>query len=342
MENDINKIKEDIEHIICSNNEHSNLIIDINSYPDDIIEIIIKSNDFFKIKPIVKYLKNNKFYIKKSTLPENGSIESVTNYIITGTFHKNLLIVGNGFDIGHDLKTKYSNFLDNINILNEILHCASSDDSIKPTIKYNGENIIDIIAIINKYTANGNITDKIDIDAIIDIVNTINKDYKNKNKIDKVAIVNIINKYINDKNKVDILAIVNKYIVEAFNNTFDIIFNSLAKDLDDKFALQDFCTEFAKKKNTINYLTGERTHNVASNVNAFKTKYKDISTEDKHLLSLAEIILSPILCNINSSRYSYNSNTSNIITTLTKTNDMKIKWFLAEHFIKENTLLQYF
>ena len=58
MENDINKIKEDIEHIICSNNEHSNLIIDINSYSDDIIEIIIKSKDAFKIKPIIKYLKN--------------------------------------------------------------------------------------------------------------------------------------------------------------------------------------------------------------------------------------------------------------------------------------------
>ena len=111
MENDINKIKEDIEHIICSNNEHSNLIIDITPYPDGIIDIIITSKDAFKIKPIVKYLKNNKFYIKKSTLPENGPIESVTNYIITGTFHKNLLIVGNGFDIAHGLNTQYTDFL---------------------------------------------------------------------------------------------------------------------------------------------------------------------------------------------------------------------------------------
>jgi hypothetical protein len=220
---------------------------------------------------IVEKLENLGFYIfNKENIAFNfrtgghiGTIEL--------TLGKNLLIVGNGFDIGHGLKTKYSNFLDNINILNEILLCASSDHSINPTIQYNDKNI-----------------------------------------------------------------------AEAFNNTFDIIFNSLDKDLDDKFALQDFCTEFAKKKNTSNYPTGKTRRNVASNVNAFKTKYKDISTEDKHLLSLAERILLPILSNINGSGYSYNFNTSNIITTLTKTNDMKIKWFLAEHFIKENTLLQYF
>lgn len=116
MENDINKIKEDIEHIICSNNEHSNLIIDINSYSDDIIEIIIKSKDAFKIKPIIKYLKNNKFYIKKLTLPENSPIKFVTNYIITGTFHKNLLIVGNGFDLAHKFKTSYTDFLNCFNV----------------------------------------------------------------------------------------------------------------------------------------------------------------------------------------------------------------------------------
>lgn len=116
MENDINKIKEDIKHIICSNNEHSNLIIDINSYPDDIIEIIIKSKDAFKIKPIIKYLKNNKFYIKKLTLPENSPIKFVTNYIITGTFHKNLLIVGNGFDLAHKFKTSYTDFLNCFNV----------------------------------------------------------------------------------------------------------------------------------------------------------------------------------------------------------------------------------
>lgn len=116
MGNDINKIKEDIEHIICSNNEHSNLIIDINSYSDDIIEIIIKSKDAFKIKPIIKYLKNNKFYIKKLTLPENSPIKFVTNYIITGTFHKNLLIVGNGFDLAHKFKTSYTDFLNCFNV----------------------------------------------------------------------------------------------------------------------------------------------------------------------------------------------------------------------------------
>ena len=116
MENDINKIKEDIEHIICSNNEHSNLIIDINSYSDDIIEIIIKSKDAFNIKPIIKYLKNNKFYIKKLTLPENSPIKFVTNYIITGTFHKNLLIVGNGFDLAHKFKTSYTDFLNCFNV----------------------------------------------------------------------------------------------------------------------------------------------------------------------------------------------------------------------------------
>lgn len=116
MENDINKIKEDIEYIICSNNEHSNLIIDINSYSDDIIEIIIKSKDAFKIKPIIKYLKNNKFYIKKLTLPENSPIKFVTNYIITGTFHKNLLIVGNGFDLAHKFKTSYTDFLNCFNV----------------------------------------------------------------------------------------------------------------------------------------------------------------------------------------------------------------------------------
>lgn len=234
------------------------------------IRIETTDNDI-SFDEIVEKLENLGFYIfNKENIAFNfrtgghiGTIEL--------TLGKNLLIVGNGFDIGHGLKTKYSNFLDNINILNEILLCASSDHSINPTIQYNDKNI-----------------------------------------------------------------------AEAFNNTFDIIFNSLDKDLDDKFALQDFCTEFAKKKNTSNYPTGKTRRNVASNVNAFKTKYKDISTEDKHLLSLAERILLPILSNINGSGYSYNFNTSNIITTLTKTNDMKIKWFLAEHFIKENTLLQYF
>ena len=151
---------------------------------------------------IVEKLENLGFYIfNKENIAFNfrtgghiGTIEL--------TLGKNLLIVGNGFDIGHGLKTKYSNFLDNINILNEILLCASSDHSINPTIQYNDKNI-----------------------------------------------------------------------AEAFNNTFDIIFNSLDKDLDDKFALQDFCTEFAKKKNTSNYPTGKTRRNVASNVNAFKRKY---------------------------------------------------------------------
>lgn len=245
-------------------------IIDIISYINK--EGHVADDKFHEIDTL---LENAGFYIfshDDNFKPKNGKVIKTREI----TLKRNLLIVGNGFDIGHGLKTKYSNFLDNINILNEILLCASSDHSINPTIQYNGE-------------------------------------------------------YIVDKN-----------IAEAFNNTFDIIFNSLDKILDDKFALQDFCTEFAKKKNTINYSTGKTTRNVASNVNAFKTKYKDISTEDKHLLSLAEIILSLILRNINGSGYSYNSNTSDIITTLIKTNDMKIKWFLAEHFIKENTLLQYF
>ncbi len=129
MENDINKIKEDIEHIICSNNEHSNLIIDINSYSDDIIEIIIKSKDTFEIKPIIKYLKNNKFYIKKLTFPENSPIKFVTNYIITGTFHKNLLIVGNGFDLAHKFKTSYTDFLNYFNVDNDTVYINNNTHS---------------------------------------------------------------------------------------------------------------------------------------------------------------------------------------------------------------------
>lgn len=222
---------------------------------------------------IIEKLENLGFYIFNK---ENIAFNFYTGGCIGTielTLGKNLLIVGNGFDIGHGLKTKYSNFLDNINILNEILLCASSDYSINPTIQYNGKNIVD------------------------------------------------------------------KNIAEAFNNTFDIIFNSLAKDLDDKFALQDFCTEFAKKENIIDPTTDKLLCDVKSNVNDFKTKYKNILTEDKNLLSLASIILSDILSDIHDSRY---FTKSDIISTLIKTNDMKIKWFLAEHFIKENTLLQYF
>lgn len=222
---------------------------------------------------IIEKLENLGFYIfNKENIAFNFRTGGCIGTIEL-TLGKNLLIVGNGFDIGHSLKTKYSNFLDNINILNEILLCASSDYSINPTIQYNGKNIVD------------------------------------------------------------------KNIAEAFNNTFDIIFNSLAKDLDDKFALQDFCTEFAKKENIIDPTTDKLLCDVKSNVNDFKTKYKNILTEDKNLLSLASIILSDILSDIHDSRY---FTKSDIISTLTKTNDMKIKWFLAEHFIKENTLLQYF
>lgn len=222
---------------------------------------------------IIEKLENLGFYIfNKENIAFNFRTGGCIGTIEL-TLGKNLLIVGNGFDIGHSLKTKYSNFLDNINILNEILLCASSDYSINPTIQYNGKNIVD------------------------------------------------------------------KNIAEAFNNTFDIIFNSLAKDLDDKFALQDFCTEFAKKENIIGPTTDKLLCDVKSNVNDFKTKYKNILTEDKNLLSLASIILSDILSDIHDSRY---FTKSDIISTLTKTNDMKIKWFLAEHFIKENTLLQYF
>lgn len=189
------------------------------------------------------------------------------------TLERNLLIVGNGFDIGHGLKTKYSNFLDNINILNEILLRVSSDHRVNLAIKYNDTDIMD------------------------------------------------------------------ENITEAFNNTFDIIFNSLDKTLDAKFKIQEFCTDFSKKGNDINSVTEKLDCDVTDNVNNFKGIYKKISTEDKDLLSLTEKILPNILSDIHDSQY---MNKSNIISALTKTNDMKLKWFLAEYFIKENTLLQYF
>lgn|GEM_PF-1318688 len=221
---------------------------------------------------LIEKLKTLGFYI----FQENTILDFNTNgYIgtIELTLDRSLLIVGNGFDIGHGLKTKYSNFLDNINILNEILLSISPDYSINPTIQYNDKNIVD------------------------------------------------------------------KNIKEAFNNTFDIVFNSLDKILDDKFAIQDFCTEFVKKENIIDPTTDKLLCDVKSNVNDFKTKYKNILTEDKNLLSLASIILSDILSDIHDSRY---FTKSDIISTLIKTNDMKIKWFLTEYFIQKNTLLQYF
>lgn len=181
------------------------------------------------------------------------------------TLERNLLIVGNGFDIGHGLKTKYSNFLDNINILNEILLRVSSDHRVNSAIKYNDTDIVD------------------------------------------------------------------ENIAEAFNNTFDIIFNSLDKTLEAKFAIQDFCTEYAKKRN----------NSITNNINDFKAKYNNISTEDKVLLSLTEKILEKILKDINVDRFGLETKSNNI-STLIKTNDMKLKWFLSEYFIKENTLLQYF
>lgn len=241
-------------------------------------------------RPKIKIETNNKEDISSGKLIE--ALENLGFYIFTRVFNFNikpdgyigtieltldrqLLIVGNGFDIGHGLKTKYSNFLDNINVLNEILLSIAPDYNINSTIQYRGNNIVD------------------------------------------------------------------ENIAEAFNNTFNIIFNSLDKTLDDKFSIQNFCTEFAKKKNDINYNAGEMTCDIDSNVTDFKTKYKDISSKDKNLFSLAEIILPKILRNINSLKCNHSSNISTI-SKLTKTNDMKIKWFLAEYFIQENTLLQYF
>ena len=241
-------------------------------------------------RPKIKIETNNKEDISPGKLIE--ALENLGFYIFTRVFNFNikpdgyigtieltldrqLLIVGNGFDIGHGLKTKYSNFLDNINVLNEILLSIAPDYNINSTIQYRGNNIVD------------------------------------------------------------------ENIAEAFNNTFNIIFNSLDKTLDDKFSIQNFCTEFAKKKNDINYNAGKMTCDIDSNVTDFKTKYKDISSKDKNLFSLAEIILPKILRNINSLKCNHSSNISTI-SKLTKTNDMKIKWFLAEYFIQENTLLQYF
>lgn len=220
-----------------------------------------------KLKTLGFYIFREDFTLCPRTNGYMGTIEL--------TLDRKLLIVGNGFDIGHGLKTKYSNFLDNINVLNEILLSISPDYNINSTIQYRGNNIV------------------------------------------------------------------SENIAEAFNNTFDIIFNSLDKTLDDKFTIQNFCTEFAQKKNDINYSTGKMTCDIDSNITDFKTKYKDISTKDKNLLSLVEIILPKILRNINSLKCNHNSNIS-VISKLTKTNDMKIKWFLAEHFIQKNTLLQYF
>lgn len=221
---------------------------------------------------LIEKLKTLGFYVFKSYTALNPKTGGYIGTIEL-TLERNLLIVGNGFDIGHGLKTKYSNFLDNINVLNEILLRVSSDHHINTIIKYNGTDIVD------------------------------------------------------------------ENTKEAFNNTFDIIFNSLDKTLDEKFKIQDFCTEFAKKGNDINPTTGELMCDVTSNIDDFKIKYKNISTEDKALLSLTEKILPNILSDIHDSKY---INKSDIISALTKTNDMKIKWFLAEYFIKENTLLQYF
>lgn len=134
MENDINKIKEGIKHIISSNNKDSNPIIYIKAHSDDIIDIIIKckyffEKGFFKIEPIIKYLKNNNFYIKKKDLPQDTRIESVTNCIITGTFHKNLLIVGNGFDLAHKFKTSYTDFLNYFNVDNDTVYINNNPHS---------------------------------------------------------------------------------------------------------------------------------------------------------------------------------------------------------------------
>lgn len=127
MENNIQKffykIKKEIKNIlpfkILTLDNSFEPIINIKQNLNDII-IIIATNVPFEIKPIIELLKNNGFYIKYSNFPEDSTISSFTYYEIICTLHKNLLIIGNGFDLAHKFRTSYTDFLNYCNVKADI------------------------------------------------------------------------------------------------------------------------------------------------------------------------------------------------------------------------------
>lgn len=82
-----------------------------------------------KFKKLGVYIFESKFYVNDEP-SNNSNVHSNYTGFIDFTLEYNLLIIGNGFDIGHGLKTKYTNFLEQIQILNRILNKPQNEDQL--------------------------------------------------------------------------------------------------------------------------------------------------------------------------------------------------------------------
>lgn len=91
-----------------------------------------------RFKKLGIYIFESKFYVNDEP-SNNFNVHSNYTGFIDFTLEYNLLIIGNGFDIGHGLKTKYTDFLQQINILNEILNRGETSNKINTHIKYNND-----------------------------------------------------------------------------------------------------------------------------------------------------------------------------------------------------------
>lgn len=128
-------------------------------------------------------------------------------------------------------------------------------------------------------------------------------------------------KYINDSFAYDILNNVD-YETEFIKN-FNVLFGSLDEELDRNFGIESFWTtekggKKSVKKNTQKFLDRNR-------------------NKDVKMLDIATKVLKEILKDSNSGdSYSAYDQIRNVI------NKHRIKWFLAELYIKDNNLIRYF
>lgn len=185
-----------------------------------------------KFKKLGVYIFESKFYVNDEP-SNNSNVHSNYTGFIDFTLEYNLLIIGNGFDIGHGLKTKYTDFLQQINILNEILNRGEVSNKINDNIKYNNiiideKNILEAFnTTFNKLFKSSIITDTTldkTFDRLFKIQNFCEKFKQNSNQ----DVCTFANEY---KEKYQSLADTNIYLL---NLSYNILKNIL-EDINNSF-----------------------------------------------------------------------------------------------------------
>lgn len=291
-------------------------IIDENGHIDD--------DRFHEIDTL---LKNAGFYIfphDDNFKPENGKVIKTREI----TLKRNLLIVGNGFDIAHGLNTKYTNFLDELTKINNafliLANTNSNSKHIGSTISYNfsandiltnlESNIIDNIL---SPTIKNNIKDNSLLVTIKNKIGTYHFDF-NESKFLKAFDILLSDIYQ------QVFEQINFDIEEIYHNRFSSTYSIDIKELEKDRTQISTALENLKNKN-------DKSSVITYFVNILQECLLNFNK-----LRLDDYFNQYLGSNITHEKFDIYPNIKNLkIKTC-------IKWFLAKYYIYNNSLIQYF